>query len=962
MAYNKKIWANGDLITKESMNNIENGIYNAHDEIASLKNNTSTGGGSGEVDLSGYVTKETGNANQITFADGQTFQAKLDAGTLKGNKGDKGDKGDPGSTEASGVSIQDTANNFTATNVEGALQEVGSQIKDIANNFTTEQTDTEIILKYADTTILTIPLSGLTPTEKAELLSSNLCFYEPTDVPNTWATDSSGKILNVDTEAFYDLFYNPYVGTNSDGYTVTKTELGKDQSNTYPLYEYDFKPTNYNRTILLTSGMHTYELSAHFGCAWLIKSIMEKYNDNIMLKYLHDNVRIKIIPIVNPWGWNQSPKKYGNANGVNINRNFDYQDENGNSAWEQFPVHSGNPSDSNYNEWNVKGDAPFSESESQILRDWVLSNKDKAEFWIDCHTGLGIGPWDNFIYYSSNSTLVDRITNALGRLEDRIWNTYHITPTRECRIDTPDMLRLAWGEKVAGVPGMTVEQTPNNTKWGTSLNNESGDIANYCTTLLTYIMEFLVTNYDVKYASNREEYNINSANIDFAIGSIAFATGVINSTDKTRAYTDFIPIETGDNIYIDTDYPYYAIIGYDNNKSYVKALTGNWNNTKPNSIFNNNTNIKYIRVLCKIDDTTEITNSIISSHYVTINTTRYTQNGSSAEISYVITNNLTNATSSNAVSTVKENSSYTTTITANSGYSINTITVTMAGIDITSTVVNGNTISIANVTGNIIITATTIEAGEQFIELGGIYTNGVEADNNARFRTNYIEIDNGITNVEEISTTLSKKTVDWNNGSESNSTTRVSTDYIPINNKEAVSIKTSVFSDALLRYFKYENGVYTFVGSSGNTWGKTFEINNNLGATHFRVVFRKLNDATVSDSDLDTSKTTIKLHSKAKDVNLNLGTKYAYYFRLYDENKQCLGDETVLNGNTLTRKTLSGNSKVYNGTGIIRYSNPYWRYIRLIGMNALDNTAEIDINNLEGNIEIDGVTYNLTNS
>ena len=123
----------------------------------------------GEVDLSGYVTKDIGNANQITFADGQTFQAKLDTGTLKGDKGDqgpqgiqglkgdkgekgdtgeqgiqgiqgpkgntgaqgpqglkgdKGDKGDPGSTEASGVSIQDTAGNFTATNVEGALAEL----------------------------------------------------------------------------------------------------------------------------------------------------------------------------------------------------------------------------------------------------------------------------------------------------------------------------------------------------------------------------------------------------------------------------------------------------------------------------------------------------------------------------------------------------------------------------------------------------------------------------------------------------------------------------------------------------------------------------------------------------------------------------------------------------------------------------------------------------------------------
>ena len=52
--------------------------------------------GGGELDLSGYVTKETGNASQITFADGQTFQAKLDSGTLKGDKGDKGERGEQG--------------------------------------------------------------------------------------------------------------------------------------------------------------------------------------------------------------------------------------------------------------------------------------------------------------------------------------------------------------------------------------------------------------------------------------------------------------------------------------------------------------------------------------------------------------------------------------------------------------------------------------------------------------------------------------------------------------------------------------------------------------------------------------------------------------------------------------------------------------------------------------------------
>ena len=59
--------------------------------------------GGGEVDLSGYVTKETGNANQITFADGQTFQAKLDAGTLKGEKGDTGEQGEPGAQGPQGI-------------------------------------------------------------------------------------------------------------------------------------------------------------------------------------------------------------------------------------------------------------------------------------------------------------------------------------------------------------------------------------------------------------------------------------------------------------------------------------------------------------------------------------------------------------------------------------------------------------------------------------------------------------------------------------------------------------------------------------------------------------------------------------------------------------------------------------------------------------------------------------------
>ena len=93
----------------------------------------SLGGGSGGVDLSGYVTRETGNASQITFADGQTFQAKLDTGTLKGDKGDKGDtgeqgpkgdKGDPGEQGPAGQDGLTTAisvNGTTYTHTDGTI-------------------------------------------------------------------------------------------------------------------------------------------------------------------------------------------------------------------------------------------------------------------------------------------------------------------------------------------------------------------------------------------------------------------------------------------------------------------------------------------------------------------------------------------------------------------------------------------------------------------------------------------------------------------------------------------------------------------------------------------------------------------------------------------------------------------------------------------------------------------------
>ena len=137
--YNKTTWGTRDRITAAKLNKMEAGIDGVNNKIANVNNINDTtasatttyssnkienikenlssqikdietridnigesGGSSGEVDLSGYVTKEAGNASQITFAAGQTFQAKLDAGILKGEKGDQGEQGPKGDTGDTG--------------------------------------------------------------------------------------------------------------------------------------------------------------------------------------------------------------------------------------------------------------------------------------------------------------------------------------------------------------------------------------------------------------------------------------------------------------------------------------------------------------------------------------------------------------------------------------------------------------------------------------------------------------------------------------------------------------------------------------------------------------------------------------------------------------------------------------------------------------------------------------------
>lgn len=81
--------------------------------------------------------------------------------------------------------------------------------------------------------------------------------------------------------------------------------------------------------------------------------------------------------------------------------------------------------------------------------------------------------------------------------------------------------------------------------------------------------------------------------------------------------------------------------------------------------------------------------------------------GGTETVTYTITNNLTNCSNSNTAATIAENSAYTAVITAVEGYELDSVVVTMGGVAVS---VTDGVISIASVTGNIVITATAVEA------------------------------------------------------------------------------------------------------------------------------------------------------------------------------------------------------------------------------------------------------------
>lgn len=186
---------------------------------------------------------------------------------------------------------------------------------------------------------------------------------------------------------------------------VTETALGV-ASDGQTIYLYNFKPVGLSNSdkpipkIIIIAGQHGGETANVFGLYYFVANLLNRWNQHPALEYLRNHVELMIVPVLNTYGFDN--RSYKNANGVNLNRNYD-------SKWTLVE-------DTTSNQYG--GAEPFDQSETQIVRDLLLNNKD-AVLVIDSHVNGGgkVANYSDINYYGvseSTDSYYNRMIDAVA--------------------------------------------------------------------------------------------------------------------------------------------------------------------------------------------------------------------------------------------------------------------------------------------------------------------------------------------------------------------------------------------------------------------------------------------------------------------------------------------------------------------------------------------------------------------
>ena len=153
---------------------------------------------------------------------------------------------------------------------------------------------------------------------------------------------------------------------------ISKTQAGTSlEGRAIWAYQITAPSSNEKRGVCVNGMAHSREWISPMTVCWLAKSLLEGYGLDAQVTGIMQDIRWHILPVINPDGytyawdqnrlWRKNRRNNGDGTfGVDWNRNFD-------ANW------GGPGSSSNTNSDIYHGTAPFSEPETQALRDYILS-------------------------------------------------------------------------------------------------------------------------------------------------------------------------------------------------------------------------------------------------------------------------------------------------------------------------------------------------------------------------------------------------------------------------------------------------------------------------------------------------------------------------------------------------------------------------------------------------------------
>jgi len=210
-------------------------------------------------------------------------------------------------------------------------------------------------------------------------------------------------------------------------------------------------------TVVFVGGHHAREWISVDVPFLLARNLLNVYGTDTMATRLVNQTEIWIVPMVNPDGhqysvttqrlWRKNRRNNGDGTfGVDLNRNYSYQ-------W-GGPGSSGNTFSDTY-----RGAAPFSEPETQAVRDFLQQHRPSSLISYHNFSQLILYPWG---YTNSPAPDAPLLNNLAVAMADRIRVVHNVSYTPQQSSD----LYLASGDTtdwlygVFGVPCFTIELRP----------------------------------------------------------------------------------------------------------------------------------------------------------------------------------------------------------------------------------------------------------------------------------------------------------------------------------------------------------------------------------------------------------------------------------------------------------------------------------------------------------------------